>query len=98
MRNAFGLRTDLPGQHWPGHGQDGMNYETPKTTSRLEAIMDPSQVPLDDEICPLLRDPESSVRGFTALMRREVEAGWCVRPSELQCYDLRHNQEYRADG
>lgn len=30
----------------------------------------------EEETCPLLRDPVTSVRGFMALVRRDAEAGW----------------------
>lgn len=76
MRNAFGIRSDVPGRHWPGSGASGQPYLTPSMTTRAERWMDPSQLPTDEEVCVLLRRPEESLRGYVALLRREFEAGW----------------------
>lgn len=76
MRYAFGLKTDLPGRHWPGSGEAGHAYQPPRSTVRLEAGLDPDKVPQDEEVCMLLRNPEDSLRGYVALLRRETESGW----------------------
>ena len=76
MRSAFGIRSDLPGRHWSGSGPDGRPYAMPSMITRAERWMDEGQLPLDDEVCVLLRAPEKCLRGYVALLRREFEAGW----------------------
>ncbi|WWD18696.1 hypothetical protein CI109_103150 [Kwoniella shandongensis] len=91
LRNAFGLRSEFPGKHWDGSGPGAMTYAPPSSArhndrDRTVDITDPSvdetRIDATDEVCVLLKRPETSIRGFLALARREAEAGWDFEPAE----------------
>jgi hypothetical protein len=86
---AFGLRSDLEGQHCKGSGENGTLYHAPtslqtkksrKKLVRLQGMQKTlAEKPVaSEEVCPLLREPLNAVRGFLALARRDAQAGWWV--------------------
>ncbi|WVW84929.1 hypothetical protein I302_106965 [Kwoniella bestiolae CBS 10118] len=85
LRNAFGLRPSFKGNHWPGSGPRGFEYVAPtghlSQGTEYASFQDHDQQPHADEICVLLTDPETCVRGILALARREAEAGWDFEPA-----------------
>jgi hypothetical protein len=88
MRISLGLRVEFAGNHWPGTGADAETYQMPKTAGEFGTAVSAhhetqgfgSEVeslgPPENEVCVLLRCPETCVRGLRALARREAEAGW----------------------
>ncbi|WWC96342.1 hypothetical protein V866_003209 [Kwoniella sp. B9012] len=84
IRNAFGLRSSFQGRHWSGSGPHGYEYVAPTShASRGNeyAPFETNSGPDVDEVCILLTDPETCVRGLLALARREAEAGWDFEPA-----------------
>ncbi|WVR06546.1 hypothetical protein IAU60_003577 [Kwoniella sp. DSM 27419] len=93
LRNAVGLEGTLPGAHWPGFGDQGQRYIPPNIMYRQSGQVDKLHAARDgckyaeaqnlanEEVCVLLTKPETSIRGFLALARREAQAGWHFDPA-----------------
>ncbi|OCF75590.1 hypothetical protein I204_04447 [Kwoniella mangroviensis CBS 8886] len=84
IRNAFGLRSSFQGRHWSGSGPHGYEYIAPTSHASRGNEYAPFETdsgPDVDEVCILLTDPETCVRGLLALARREAEAGWDFEPA-----------------
>ncbi|KAK8858805.1 hypothetical protein IAR55_003035 [Kwoniella newhampshirensis] len=89
LRNTLGLRSDFAGNHWNGRGPAGMPYNPPRSTGddrrgrqqNVPIRCDKSDNDAMNEVCVLLRLPETSIRGFLALARKEAEAGWDFGPA-----------------
>ncbi|WRT68004.1 uncharacterized protein IL334_004979 [Kwoniella shivajii] len=83
LRNALGIKSNFIGSHWPGSGPNGVGYVAPSSVtngggeyfhSALDSLDQKGSI--DEEVCVLLRRPETSIRGFLALAKREAEAAW----------------------
>lgn len=82
LRSALNIRSDFPGQHWPAPDFVG---DDSKEHANEEDRDGEDYAPIPEEICILLRDPVTSIRGHLALARKEAEATWSVFVLRADC-------------